>query len=270
MVRLSDVLSKAPDTSETQVENFLGFRRTKWETPKSIVAGKVLRNYQCYECGETRTFVSAEKMSCLVTDESSVSIDLCLRCPGCEASVEAWFLVGCVNDMFSQAPVVFLRRYTENRLEVAGARSDGMGKIEDLLERAQIAFDDRLGAGAMIYLRKVFEMTTMQAAELLDVQTRYPNKKRKPFRNLLQEVNELSQIIPREFSNDGYRLFSELSEVIHGDSDEVEALDKYMPCRRLLMGIIDNIRNAQELEEAKATLGWLTLELDESVEGAAK
>ena len=121
-----------------------------------------------------------------------------------------------------------------------------------------------------MYLRKVFEMTTMQAAELLDVQTRYPNKKRKPFRNLLQEVNELSQIIPREFSNDGYRLFSELSEVIHGDSDEVEALDKYMPCRRLLMGIIDNIRNAQELEEAKATLGWLTLELDESVEGAAK
>lgn len=269
-MRLSDVLSRAPETSATQVENFLGFRRMKWGTPKSIAAGKVLRNYRCYECGEIRTFVSAEKLSCLVTDESSVSIDMCLRCSGCEASVEAWFLVGCVNDMFSQAPIVFLRRYTENRREVAGARGDGTGRIEDLLERAQIAFDDHLGAGAMIYLRKVFEMTTVQAAELVDIPTKTRNKKRKPFRDLLQEVNELSRIIPREFSNDGYRLFSELSEVIHGDSDEVEALEKYMPCRRLLMGIIDNIRNAQELEEAKAILGWTTLEMNESIEGTAK
>lgn len=122
----------------------------------------------------------------------------------------------------------------------------------------------------MIYLRKVFEMTTVQAAELVDIPTKTRNKKRKPFRDLLQEVNELSRIIPREFSNDGYRLFSELSEVIHGDSDEVEALEKYMPCRRLLMGIIDNIRNAQELEEAKAILGWTTLEMNESIEGTAK
>lgn len=268
-MRLSDVLNKAPETCTAQVENFLGFRKVPWGQHRNIRVGRVVKNCRCSRCGGDRSFVSGDQLSCLMTTERSVSIDVCLKCSACDAKMEAWFLVA-GDDLFSQSPRVYLERYSENRREIANAVDQAEAQIADLLERAQIAFDDHLGAGAMIYLRKVFEMTTVSAAELVGVPVKTSNEKRKPFRSLLKEVNERNRIIPREFSNDGYRLFSELSEVIHGDSDEVVALKKFIPCRRLLIGVLDNIRNTRELEEAKASLGWSIVDADNNVEGVAK
>ncbi|UGQ56899.1 hypothetical protein LSF60_16480 [Rhodococcus pyridinivorans] len=185
-----------------------------------------------------------------------MSVDAALRCSACGAATETWFLVGCDDDLFSQAPVVYLERYTENRRDTAGSSGLGTEQIDDLLERAQIAFDDHLGAGAMIYLRKIFEMTTSQAAEAVGIATVRSNGRRKSFRSLLEEVDADSHIIPSEFSSNGYKLFSELSEVIHGDSNEAEALNKYLPCRKLVLGIVNNIRNNQEMAQAIASLGW--------------
>ncbi len=108
----------------------------------------------------------------------------------------------------------------------------------------------------MIYLRKIFEMTTSQAAEAVGIATVRSNGRRKSFRSLLEEVDADSHIIPSEFSSNGYKLFSELSEVIHGDSNEAEALNKYPPCRKLVLGIVNNIRNNQEMAQAIASLGW--------------
>jgi hypothetical protein len=150
---------------------------------------------------------------------------------------------------------VHLERFTENRRDAASA---GLGNeyANDLFERAQIAFDDHLGAGAMIYLRKIFEMTTSQAAEATGIATTTSNGRRKPFRDLLEEVDRTCRIIPPEFSSNGYKLFAELSEVIHGESNEFEALRKYKPCQRLVFGIVNNIRNNQEIGQAIASLGW--------------
>lgn len=255
-MRLSEVLNNAPDTSRAQVENFLGDRRIGWGKHRSIAVGRVVRNHFCLSCGDIRSFVSGESLSCLMTGEQSISIDVALRCSVCESSAEAWFLVGSDNGFFSQAPLVYLQRFTENRRDVAGNRGLQVEQIDDLFERAQIAFDDSLGAGSMIYLRKIFETVTTQVANAIGVSTLKSNGRRKPFRVLLTEVDGQSQIVPPEFSRDGYRLFSELSEVIHGDSDELEALDKYRPCRRLVLGVVNNIRNRAELAEAVATLGW--------------
>ena len=108
----------------------------------------------------------------------------------------------------------------------------------------------------MIYLRKIFEMTTSQAAAATGIATKAPNGRRKPFKVLLEEVDKTCHIIPPEFSSNGYTLFAELSEVIHGDSDEFEALRKYKSCQRLVFGIVDNIRNNQEMAQAIASLGW--------------
>lgn len=255
-MRLSEVLNKAPDSSMAQVEGFLGSRRIGWGQHRTIGVGKIIRNYFCHACGEIRTFISAEKLSCLITGESSVSVDVVLRCSACSATAEAWFLVGCDDDLFSQAPSVHLERYTENRPDSAGAGGIGADRIDDLLERAQIAFDDHLGAGAMIYLRKIFESATSQAANAVGISTMHQNGRRKTFKALLEEVDADSHIIPAEFSSNSYTLFSELSEVIHGDSDEVDALSKYPPCRKLIMGIISNIRNNQEMAQAITSLGW--------------
>ena len=122
--------------------------------------------------------------------------------------------------------------------------------------RAQIAFEDRLGAGAMIYLRKIFELVTWQSAVAFGIPTTGPQGRRKTFKALLREVDTSCQIIPTEFSDNGYTLFSELSEVIHGDSDEAKALSKYEPCRRLVFGVVSNIRNKREIAQAIASLGW--------------
>jgi hypothetical protein len=255
-MRLPEVLAKAPDTSDYQVENFLGYKRVGWGQYKTIRAGQIIRNYACITCGDIRTYFSGEILSCLVTGDKSVSVDATLRCSACKATTDAWFLVGCDDDLFSQAPVVHLERFTESRRDASGRVGLGTERIDNLFERAQIAFDDRLGAGAMIYLRKIFEMTTSQTAEAIGIATKHPNGRRKAFRALLEEVDAESHIIPPEFSSNGYRLFSELSEVIHGDSDEAEALNKYRPCRRLVFGIVNNIRNSQELMQAIESLGW--------------
>ncbi|WP_156423098.1 hypothetical protein [Rhodococcus sp. KB6] len=255
-MRLSELLNNAPDTTSAQVENFLGYRKIAWGKRKPISVGRVVRNHYCLSCGDTRSFVSGEALSCLISAESVLSIDVALRCSGCESGTEAWFLVGCGDDLYSQAPEVNLQRFTENRRDVAANQGLRVEQIDDLFERAQIAFDDSLGAGAMVYLRKIFEAVTSQAADAVGLSTRRSNGKRRDFRSLLAEVDATSHIIPSEFSEDGYTLFSELSEVIHGDSDELRALEKYDPCRRLILGIVNNVRNREELAEAITSLGW--------------
>lgn len=255
-MRLSEVLNRAPDTATAQVENFLGSRRVAWGQQRLVAVGRVVRNHYCLSCGDTRSFVSGEKLSCLIAGEETVSIDVALRCSGCESGAEAWFIVGCGDDLYSPAPEVYLQRFTENRRDVAGGHGLRVEQIDDLFERAQIAFDGRLGAGAMIYLRKIFEALTTQTAEAIGVPTAHENGRRRDFRSLLQDVDAQSRIIPPEFSENGYTLFSELSEIIHGDADELRALEKYEPCRKLILGIVNNIRNRDEFEKAITSLGW--------------
>jgi hypothetical protein len=245
-VRLSDVLNKAPDTSRAQVEGFLGTRRLRWGQHKNIEVGKVFRNYFCRKCHADRTFVSEDKLSCLIAGERTVSIDVALRCIACDAPMEAWFLVGADDDLLAPSVVVHLERFTDNRRDIAGRPGSQAGLIDELFERAQIAFEDGLGAGALIYLRKIFETVTAKTAK----------GKSKPFKALLEEVDRTSHIVPEEFSKDGYRLFSELSDVIHGNADEAVALIKYDPCRQLVLGIVNNVKTKQAMRTAAAALGW--------------
>jgi hypothetical protein len=266
-VRLSDVLSKAPDNAEGQVEGFLGTRRLSWGRHRTICVGKIALNFFCRGCSNIRTFMSGDELSCLATSERSISIDASLRCPVCEASVEAWFLVACDEDLYAQAPVVYLERYIENRRDSANRVGVGTGQFVDLLERAQSAYENHLGAGSMIYLRKIFETITMQVANVAGISTTTSRGRRKPFRGLLEEVDQQHHIIPDRFSQNGYMLFSELSAVIHGDSDEVDALQKYGPCRQLIIGVVDKVSSDQEMARAIHALGWDVAQLSEITGG---
>lgn len=193
-------------------------------------------------------------MSCLVTGNSTVSIDATLRCSVCSAaSMEVWFLVACDDDFYASAPRVHLERYTENRRDVSVASGE---QFEDLLERARIAHDNGLGAGAMVYLRRIFEDITARVAEIAEVPTLQANGRRVQFRQLLETVNARHHIIPQSFASNGYLLFSELSEVIHGGASEEEALRKYSPCRQLVIGVVENVKRDQEITRAIDALGW--------------
>jgi hypothetical protein len=63
-------------------------------------------------------------------------------------------------------------------------------------------------------------------------------------------------LIPNEFSANGYRLFGELSDVVHGDCDDETGLEKYNPLYRLVVGVIENVKNNNEMMSAIGSLGW--------------
>lgn len=255
-MRLSDVLNKAPDTSRTQVENFLGTRRVGWGQSKKIEVGTVVHNFYCRKCSDLRTYNSGSSLSCLVAGEQLVSIDATFKCPTCPSTVEAWYLVASEGDLYTQAPVVYLERYTENRHDsVRGAEVAG-GDFDDLLECARTAYENKLGAGAMVYLRKIFEAITTEVANVAGIPTTKPSGRPRPFRELLQEVDGQHHIIPLRFSSNGYTLFSELSGVIHGDSNEEKALLKYSPCRQLVLSVINNVNSNDDIASAIDALGW--------------
>lgn len=134
--------------------------------------------------------------------------------------------------------------------------ADLSGDFDELLERARFAYQARLGAGAMIYLRKIFEAITVQVADIAGIETKKPNGRPKSFAPLLKEVDAEHHIIPPAFSSDGYLLFSELSEMVHGHSSEEEALAKYRPCESLVRGIIHNVASDLEMRQAIDELGW--------------
>ncbi|MFF5109852.1 hypothetical protein [Streptosporangium sp. NPDC000509] len=249
------------------MERFLN-ARLPWGKHKTIEVGKVAINFKCKTCDNVRTFMSGDKLSCLGVGDRVVSIDACLKCPVCKATVEAWFLVVSRDELDGQAPTVRLERYVDNRRGMASRVEVGAGDFDDLLERAQLAYEVQLGTGAMVYLRKIFEAITKQVADIAGISTTGNNGGRKPFRNLLQEVDEQHHIIPAAFSSDGYKLFSELSEIVHGDSSEEIALQKYHPCRSLVIGIIRNVASDQEMKRAIDALGWTINQLNVPSSGA--
>lgn len=55
-----------------------------------------------------------------------------------------------------------------------------------------------------------------------------------------------------------YKLFGELNDVVHGDYDEDEALQKFDAFYRLVTGVLEKIKTNQELMDAIGTLGWHT------------
>ncbi|MFZ4893326.1 hypothetical protein ACL9RL_02635 [Plantibacter sp. Mn2098] len=255
-MRLSDLLSKAPEVVSAQVEGFLSDRPLGWGKHKRIRVGKVIHNFYCRNCGDVRPFESGEELSCLGLSNEQVSIDATLRCMVCRASVEAWFVVASRGDIYARAPEVRVERYTENLRDRADRVGVTDGPFADLIKRAQLAYESDLGAGAVIYLRKIFEKVTWEVAEILGVETKKPNGSPRAFFKVLEEVNNVRNIIPQRFSSDGYQLFRELSGIIHGDSSEAEALQKFRPCLQLVLGVVDEVNRDNVVAQAIDELGW--------------
>jgi hypothetical protein len=274
-MRLSEVLSKAPTPVFTEVAGFLDDRPLGWGKHRKITIGNVVHNFLCRQCGELRTFASGngdrESLYALGLGETAVSIDVALKCTSCGATVETWFLVACNGDISVRQPEVRVERYMENLRDKADRADVPFGPFSDLVRRAQIAFEAGLGAGSMIYLRKIYEQITTEVAELAGIQTLKPNGKPRPFKEVLQEVNEARSIIPQRFSSNGYTLFEELSNVIHGDADETVALTKFKPALQLVLGVVDEVSRDTKFSNAIDELGWNAETIDElaSQEGAS-
>lgn len=258
-MRLSSVLSDAVLLRLSEVEPFMGKAGASWGSHKRIDVGTVTRQYYCTACESIRPFNSKKQLNCLVAGPDLVSIDVVLKCVDCVSTVENWFLLKCADDLYGQAPSVSLVYCNEHLGSSASALGPNNEVMQDLLDRADLGRRVGLAAGSIIYLRKHFEITTHTAATGASVPLHTINGKRRSFAEILREVDQRVKIIPDEFSEDGYRLFSELSEVIHGHADEMVALGKFDALRRLVVGVFENVRNRAEFAQAANDLGWSTV-----------
>lgn len=255
-MRLSDVLSKMKSEDYSQIEGFLGERRLQAGKQKKIAVGRIAASYYCKQCEDDLSFISGDELFCVGVNDHLISIDCVLSCPRCGASVPVWYLVESRNVIHSSVPYVRVIKHTERLTDSVGMSSNTYGVYSEQLAKADRAYRDGLGAGSVIYLRKIFEDVVYQTASAAGIEITQPNAKRKPFKQVLEAVEKQCDIIPNEFEDDAYRLFGELSSGVHGYNDEEKELQNYYALRRLVIGVLDRIKNNRELTEAIGILGW--------------
>lgn len=250
-MRLSGVLSKEPSIEYCQVDGFLN-QKLKYGKQKKLEVGKITLPFYCKVCEDTLTFASVnENLICTGVNDKSVSIDTVLKCPRCNAVVPVWFLIeSCGSAIAIQNPKIRILKRSYKLFDNVAINSSKYGKYSELLEKANRAYSDGLGSGAIIYLRKAYEQIVMETAKVYGINMTTAKGHRRKFEDLLEEVNSEASIVPVEFAKNKYALFKSLSNVIHGEYDEEIALKKYPAFYRLLIGILDNINNNKELLDA--------------------
>ena len=237
-----------------------------------IQIGKIILPFYSTACKDSVSFVSPKKLHCLIINETMISIDCQLQCmdydkdnpvcKDCNHCVQAWFLVG-ADDIFAAAPTVHVVKQNFKLPENIKLPVETEDKFTEWLAKAEIAHKERLGAGAIIYLRSILEQITIEVGDSAGVEIRKRNGSMKPFDQVIAAVDKECSIVPVIYSDNGYELFRRLSNIAHGNSDEETALREYEPLRRLVVGIMDNvkkkeeeIKNSAELKKALDAIGF--------------
>ncbi|MCI5739995.1 MAG: hypothetical protein SO445_02910 [Lachnospiraceae bacterium] len=206
-------------------------------------------------CRDSNSFISPKKLHCLIINEKMISIDCQLKCTDfdienqkcrqCNPYIQAWFLIE-ADDIFANTPNVNLLKQNFKLPENIKLPIEMEDKYSEWLAKAEIAYKERLGAGAIIYLRSAFEKITQEVGINAGVTIKNDKDKFLNFREVLQRVDSECSIIPPIYAENGYALFSKLSEIAHGNSDEEIALKEYDALKRLVFGIIENVRKKNE------------------------
>lgn len=220
-----------------------------------IQIGTITLPFYSTACKDCVSFVSPKRLHCLIINNSMISIDCQLQCmdydqdnPKCKAChpyVQAWFLVD-VDDISANSPKVSVVKQNFKRPETIKLPIETEDKFSEWLGKAEIAYKERLGAGAVIYLRSAFEQITLEVGHKAGVEVYKPNGKSKPFDQVIKAVDAKCSIIPVIYSDNGYELFRKLSSIAHGNADEETALKEYVPLRSLVVGIIENVKKKEE------------------------
>lgn len=252
------MLSKDPTSCFCQIEGFLGDKKLKVGNQRRLKIGKIALNFYCKNCEAYRTFLSGENLFCIGIDDRKVSIDCVLKCSGCIEMVQMWFLLESTEnqDIYTRYPDIRILDRKEKLSENVRLHDEKYGVFTEVLEKSRRASRDGLGAGSIIYLRKVLEVITIETANSSNIEyKKHESGNPKNFSDLLKKVDKAHSIIPKEFLNNGAKLFKELSNVIHGNYDEKEALLRYDAFYQLVVGVLDNVSNSKKITEAINKLG---------------
>lgn len=272
-MRLGDYLSKEPSIQYEQVEKFAGNRKPTLGKPKKIDIGQIACDFYCEKCGNNRAFTSSmnvpqkrkisSNIQMVPITNSLISIDARLMCSICGESIAVWFILDVEGDIMSQSPMVRLVKRNVKYTKYVRPKKDIYGRYSESLSKADIAFREGLGAGSIIYLRKIFESVTYEVAAQNQVNITGKNGKRLTFKDTLARVCKNVNFIPQEFSEEGYKLFQILSDVVHDEFDETEGIKKYPALRRLVRGILDRQIDRVEIDSAKRVAGLISAKQNE-------
>ena len=228
-----------------------------------IQIGKIILPFYSTVCKDSVSFVSPRKLHCLIINNQMISIGCELQCmdyekdnPACKECnhcVQAWFLVG-ADDIFAATPNVHVIKQSFKLPEHIKLPVETECKFSEWLAKAEIAHKERLGAGAIIYLRSILEQITIEVGKNAGADIYTPKGRTKPFNQVLQAVDEKCSIIPVIYSDNGYKLFQKLSEIAHGNADEDTALREYEHLRRLVVGVIENVKKKEEEIKSNAEI----------------
>lgn len=286
-MRLSSRLSDR-DKNHGEVESFIDSERytsIKEDATDGIVyissgdfieikIGTINLPFYSTICQDSNSFISPKKLHCLIINEKMISIDCQLKCTDydkenskcrqCNPDIQAWFLIE-ADDIFANNPNVHLVKQNFKLPENIKLPVEMDDKYSEWLAKAEIAYKERLGAGAIIYLRSAFEKITQEVGLSAGVTIKNDKDKFLNFREVLQRVDSKCSIIPPIYAENGYELFSRLSEIAHGNSDEETALKEYDALKRLVFGIIENVRrknkelkNNAEIKKALIDAGFVS------------
>lgn len=237
-----------------------------------IQIGTITLPFYSTICKDSVSFVSPKKLHCLIINDKMISIDCQLQCmdydennplcKNCNHSVQAWFLIEADN-IYALSPNVNVIKQNFKLPDDIKYPVEIEDKYSEWLEKAEIAYKERLGAGAVIYLRTILEQITIEVGNNAGVEIYKPSGAIKPFEQVIKAVDERCSIIPVIYSDNGYELFRRLSNIAHGKSDEDTALKEYKPLRRLVEGVIENIKkkddeikNNSEIRKALDAIGF--------------
>ena len=286
-MRLSSRLSDR-DKNHGEVESFIDSERytsIKEDATDGIVyissgdfieikIGTINLPFYSTICQDSNSFISPKKLHCLIINEKMISIDCQLKCTDydkenskcrqCNPDIQAWVLIE-ADDIFANNPNVHLVKQNFKLPENIKLPVEMDDKYSEWLAKAEIAYKERLGAGAIIYLRSAFEKITQEVGLSAGVTIKNDKDKFLNFREVLQRVDSECSIIPPIYAENGYELFSRLSEIAHGNSDEETALKEYDALKRLVFGIIENVRrknkelkNNAEIKKALIDAGFVS------------
>lgn len=135
------------------------------------------------------------------------------KCRACHPYVQAWFLIG-VDDISANSPRVSVVKQSFKLPDKIKLPIETEDKFSEWLGKAEIAYKERLGAGAVIYLRSAFEQITLEVGHRAGVEVYKPNGRSKPFDQVIRAVDAQCSIIPVIYSDDGYKLFQRLSNIV--------------------------------------------------------
>lgn len=267
-MRLSDILSKEPTSEFASVDNFVPKNTVKIGSSCKIDVGKIFLNLKCNNCEQVHQFYSDELLYFIPINDEMISIDCRLTCQYCgKVSIPVWFLVQVEGMSFTRnhnsvgfmpnAKVRLLHKHFKYSSDAEPEPLKYEKEYSDLLIKADQAYSDGLGAGALVYLRKLYEKITIDVAINNGVNYLGKNGKKLNFKEILERVDKQCSIIPAEFAADGYKLFGELSNIVHDSLiSEETGIKKYTSLRRLIVGILDNIRNKNEINAAVNDLSF--------------